>query len=409
MNVPFKPILDKRGEPHVQRFNGAALGARQHHPRQRNRLGPAAFALSQRRHAAWRPMPTSPASASGCRRWPTSARRSRRWRAAARPRRRPPKRPAALVTARDNYFMAAIHWGAAQWPYDENDETNIAYNNKKRECYTQVCRARRPQGRGGVDSVQGQRDPRLVPSAARLHRRAHSGGDRDSRHGQFQGSAGRALRRPLPQPRHGGAGDRRAGAIRSADARRLFLGRELGRRRQAGGRLAQQPARDRCGADRLHRHQLRHVLRHHPHRARAAHQGVRRDGVCHEPGCHTIFQEASPTFKKRFMYMSGIVDEAEFDKFRQGITWEGHADKIKVPYLCLAGEDDELSPVRAFGAADAGGQGAEAVRGLSGRQALARQRAGRQSRAVPDDHWSPTGWPTASPASHLRASAGTSP
>src|ERR1700761_5380055 len=23
------------------------------------------------------------------------------------------------VTARDNYFMAAVHWGAAQWTYDE--------------------------------------------------------------------------------------------------------------------------------------------------------------------------------------------------------------------------------------------------------------------------------------------------
>ena len=39
--------------------------------------------------------------------------------------------------------------------------------------------------------------------------------------------------------------------------------------------------------------------------------------VCHEPGCHTIFEEASPTFKKRFMYMSGITDEAEFDKMRR--------------------------------------------------------------------------------------------
>ena len=67
--------------------------------------------------------------------------------------------------------------------------------------------------------------------------------------------------------------------------------------------------------------------------------------VCHEPGCHTIFQEASPTFKKRFMYMSGITDEAEFDKMRQGMTWEGHADKVKCPYLCVAGEFDELSPV----------------------------------------------------------------
>ena len=72
--------------------------------------------------------------------------------------------------------------------------------------------------------------------------------------------------------------------------------------------------------------------------------------VCHEPGCHTIFQEASPTFKKRFMYMSGITDEDEFDKMRQGMTWEGHADKVKVPYLCVAGEfDDDDGPVRLHG------------------------------------------------------------
>src|SRR5262249_23747519 len=67
--------------------------------------------------------------------------------------------------------------------------------------------------------------------------------------------------------------------------------------------------------------------------------------VCHEPGCHTIFQEASPTFKKRFMYMSGITDEDEFDKFRKTITWEGHAEKIRAPYLVVAGECEELSPI----------------------------------------------------------------
>jgi dipeptidyl aminopeptidase/acylaminoacyl peptidase len=67
--------------------------------------------------------------------------------------------------------------------------------------------------------------------------------------------------------------------------------------------------------------------------------------VCHEPGCHTIFQEASPTFKKRFMYMSGITDEDAFDAFRKKITWEGHANRIKVPYLCVAGEAEELSPL----------------------------------------------------------------
>jgi len=67
--------------------------------------------------------------------------------------------------------------------------------------------------------------------------------------------------------------------------------------------------------------------------------------VCHEPGGHTIFQEASPTFKKRFMYMSGITDEDEFDRFRKSITWEGHAERIRVPYLVVAGECEELSPL----------------------------------------------------------------
>jgi dipeptidyl aminopeptidase/acylaminoacyl peptidase len=64
-----------------------------------------------------------------------------------------------------------------------------------------------------------------------------------------------------------------------------------------------------------------------------------------EPACHTIFEEASPTFKQRFMYMAGIVDEAAFDEFRKTLTWESFAEKITVPYLCLAGEADELCPL----------------------------------------------------------------
>jgi len=67
--------------------------------------------------------------------------------------------------------------------------------------------------------------------------------------------------------------------------------------------------------------------------------------VCHEPGFHTIFEEASPTFKMRFMYMSGITGEAEFDELRESMTWEGHAERIRAPYLCVAGEFDELSPL----------------------------------------------------------------
>jgi len=65
--------------------------------------------------------------------------------------------------------------------------------------------------------------------------------------------------------------------------------------------------------------------------------------VCHEPGGHTIFNMASPTFKLRFMYMSGYENEDEFDKFAQGFVLDG--GDVKCPWLCLAGEDDELSPI----------------------------------------------------------------
>jgi hypothetical protein len=44
------------------------------------------------------------------------------------------------VTARDNYFMAAIHWGAAQWPFHDNSEKNILLNQRKRECYESYAR-----------------------------------------------------------------------------------------------------------------------------------------------------------------------------------------------------------------------------------------------------------------------------
>jgi dienelactone hydrolase len=68
-------------------------------------------------------------------------------------------------------------------------------------------------------------------------------------------------------------------------------------------------------------------------------------GTCYEPGGHSIFEEASPTFKKRFMFMSGITDENEFDVFRKTLDWAQLAPKIKVPYLVAAGESDELCPL----------------------------------------------------------------
>jgi alpha-beta hydrolase superfamily lysophospholipase len=68
-------------------------------------------------------------------------------------------------------------------------------------------------------------------------------------------------------------------------------------------------------------------------------------GTCYEPGGHSIFDEASPTFKHRFMFMSGITDEREFEEFRKTLDWHGYAEKVKVPYLIAGGEADELCPL----------------------------------------------------------------
>jgi dienelactone hydrolase len=67
--------------------------------------------------------------------------------------------------------------------------------------------------------------------------------------------------------------------------------------------------------------------------------------VCHEPGAKTLFNSASPSFKLRFMYMAGYDNEDEFDKFAHTINLDGVGERITSPYLAVAGEDDELSPI----------------------------------------------------------------
>ena len=69
--------------------------------------------------------------------------------------------------------------------------------------------------------------------------------------------------------------------------------------------------------------------------------------LAHEPGCRSIFESTSPTFMARFMAMAGIVDESEFADLAARHDLRPLADRIEHPYLALAGEDDELSPLAA--------------------------------------------------------------
>ena len=249
------------------------------------------------------------------------------------------------VTARDNYFMAAVHWGAAQWPYDQNDATNIAYNNKKRECYTKYAALSDHH----VEAVWIPFEGKAIPAWFHLPP-GYNGG----RIPVVIAIPGMDSYKEIAVALYGDRFLSRGMAVLAIDGPGQYEAPMIGvyfsteRWAAVGKPIADWlVARPEIDAERIGLSGTSFgtffgtILAAHEPRVKAC--AV--TSVCHEPGGETIFQQASPTFKKRFMYMSGITDEAEFDKFRKTITWEGHTDKVRVPYLCVAGEFDELSPI----------------------------------------------------------------
>ncbi|MGH9108437.1 MAG: alpha/beta hydrolase family protein [Acidimicrobiales bacterium] len=65
-----------------------------------------------------------------------------------------------------------------------------------------------------------------------------------------------------------------------------------------------------------------------------------------EPGATTIFEQASPTFKARHMFMAGLYDdEPAFDRLVAGYDLRPLVAESPVPWLAVGGEADELSPI----------------------------------------------------------------
>jgi dienelactone hydrolase len=252
----------------------------------------------------------------------------------------------ASVTARENYFMAAIHWGAAQWPIDENNEQNRFYNQRKRECYTKYASLADhhvepawiplPDGKSLPawfhlpPGYEGGRIP-VVVSLPGMDSFKEIGvalyGDR----WLSRGMAVLAL---------DGPGQYESPVLDIYFTMAAWMATGTAAVDWLAARPEVDPARIGLSGNSFGSFFGTLAAAHEP-RIRA----VSVSAVCHEPGFHTIFEEASPTFKIRFMYMSGITDEAKFDALRRTMTWEGHAQKIRAPYLCVAGEFDELSPL----------------------------------------------------------------
>lgn len=250
-----------------------------------------------------------------------------------------------LVTARNNFFYAAILYAASQWPHDENSDKNLALNASKRECYARYAKHADHYVEAAWVPFQGKALPGW------LHLPPDFTGKKVPVVWSIPGMDGfkeanvamygdRWLTRGIAVLALEGPGQYEAAVhdihvsvpnwIEAAtavmnwlatrpeiDAQRVgVVGSSFG---SFFGTLAvaHEPRFKACAVT----------------------------STCLEPTCRTIFEEASPTFKRRFMYMAGYTDEAQFDEFCKTLTWRGHAERIRAPYLCVAGEADELSPL----------------------------------------------------------------
>ena len=339
-----QPIMDKRGEPHMKRFEEQrwlmdnivrSNGIDWDQPRSiyiSNPCGPEGNAdIAGVRERVKKMADIAPAFEAVARRREAKAKAA--------------EEAGSQITARDNYFMAAVYWGAAQWPYDQNDEPNVACHLKKRENYTKYA----AMADHKVEAAWIPFKDTALPAWFHLPP-SYKGGMIPV----IINVPGMDSYKEIQTALYGDRFLNRGFAVLNIDGPGQYELPMLGIYFSMDNWVATGKAVCDWLAKRPEVDMSKVVLSgtsfgtffgtlataHEPRISACA-----VISVCHEPGCHTIFEEASPTFKKRFMYMSGITDEAEFDKMRQGMTWEGHADKVKVPYLCVAGEFDELSPI----------------------------------------------------------------
>jgi dienelactone hydrolase len=251
----------------------------------------------------------------------------------------------STVTARDNWFMAAIHYGAAEWPYDDAGKKHLELNQKKRECYAAYARLADHK----IEVVSIPFKGKSIPSWFHLPP-SYSGGKlpvviaipgMDSfKEASVALANDRWLQRGVAVLAIDGPGQYESPLLGLYVSMQNWI--------DAGPAvvdwLLKRPEIDStkigCTGTSFGSFFGTIMTANEPRIAATAVMST-----CLEPGCHTIFEEASPTFKKRFMWMSNYADEDKFDVFVKTLTWEGHVEKIKNPYLVVAGEADELSPL----------------------------------------------------------------
>jgi pimeloyl-ACP methyl ester carboxylesterase len=251
------------------------------------------------------------------------------------------------VSARESYFIAALLYSAARWPIFENNEKSIAYNERMVACYDKfAAMMNRP-----VIRVEVPFAGKTLPGYLHLPHQPKPG----EKFSVAIGIDGMDASKEIMCSMYGDK----------------FLERGMAHFAYDGPGQGECTYRDILVTPTNHMDAARAVydwLSKHPNidvsrsviwsvsmgsffglQAAAALgdkiRGAAVTFVCHEPGLFSLMNRSAPSYKMRFMYMSGHTDEDEFDRFIEKFSLTPIAGDIKCPVLIQAGEDDELSPL----------------------------------------------------------------
>ena len=253
-----------------------------------------------------------------------------------------------LVSARDNYFIAALLYVTAEWPIWEDLPLLTELEDRKNDCYNSYARLADHH----VERVEIPFEGDYIP--AWLHLPA---GYTEGRLPTVLSCGGMDAPKELNVSLYGDKFLARGFAVLAFDgpgqgeaAVRGLKFAPMNWKDAGDAIMATLLSRPEVDADRMvafglsfGSYWMTQVAATQP-RLKGAAVGL----VCHEPTGYTIFEMGSPTFKARYMWMSGYeYDEAGFDRdIAARLDLAPLVAHMEVPWLVVAGDEDELSPVQ---------------------------------------------------------------
>ncbi len=249
------------------------------------------------------------------------------------------------VTAGDGFFSASVMYGAAQWPLFENTELNLALERKKTECYLEFAKSADHR----IEAVEVPYGDKTLAgyfhlppgySGGRLPCLVMISGMDAFKEVQINASADRFLRRGF------------ACLILDGPGQGTSLTREIWYDPDRYGEVGvaaweAMAARPEVDAGRIMAWGLSfgsfwatQMAAAEPRFAACAVMYT-----CFQPHNWPLYDMAAPSFKQRFMYMTGIADEAGFEAITVKMDVMKLSSKLRMPCFVMAGEDDSLSDV----------------------------------------------------------------